>query len=158
MDYHEIVVNIFRLVSNDIKKTSNSTDRGKRNFEDKSPFIRYNNKIIYLKSETENNIQYYRDEFKSFSLIDLHNILILLIPFATNFYGTGGNSPYVWINTLEHVKLTLKYISKEIKSLCNGNTNSESIRLISENRDLTNKYDVLKQKYDAMREIFNDPK
>lgn len=49
-----------------------------------------------------------------------------------------------------HVKLTFELINKEIGSLFDGNTIKGSIALLNENRELTDKYNSLKQKYDSI--------
>ena len=157
MNYHVLTANIFELVSRNftdlacIYPISNFGDRS-NGYKHNSYVINYKNNVINV---TNCHIPKYCEKiFASFSLIDLRNVLLLLIPFATNFNGGERTS----INTLEHVKLTLKYITDEIKLQCDGDINSGSITLINENRELTNKYNALKQKYDSMRAIFEDPK
>lgn len=142
MDYHVLVADVFKLVSRNFTNHNNWSNFGVKLFveyvllysnSDKH-VIKYKDKLIYiLPNNKYPDSDYLMEQFESFSLIDLRNILLLLIPFATNFNGVGSVSVFngigsVSVNTLDHVKLALKYITKEIESspsslsLCDDNS------------------------------------
>ena len=153
MDYKQLVANLFEIISRNFVNSSKSPKSNFGNGQDKIKIYDIDYKGVKIHITTSNKNNYYKSEyfskkFASYSLVDLRNILLLVLPFATNFSGGDNTS----VNTLDHVKVTLEYISKEIDLMCDGKVNSASIKLINENSDLINKYDALKVRFDLIVE------
>lgn len=102
------------------------------------------------KFPSEDNYELYLGRFMTYTLIDMQYVLYQLVPFASNWVISAATEPggdiHAYTNTLEHVKIAIKYIESQIKIYVNPELQSATNILVKYN-ELQNKYDALVAQY-----------